>query len=232
MEKKKIQGEVGEEGKVQEVTRRPLGRPVRGNPLLPPKPKPEPPPPRRVVKKNTKSEIGRGKLQQKCLDKLKEESKERQENGNNDNLVLIETILSPAQVQAITLLLQGNSIQKVADELGYCRSTISRWINVDEAFAAELARQRAEQYTQTVQKALGVMDDMMESKDNNLKFKAGNSILRHHALISVRSGPTTVRLEGLEKIRGLLREDASERAITAEFTEVSNGLPDSDEDDD
>lgn len=51
-------------------------------------------------------------------------------------------MLKPKQIQAISLMLQGQSITDISKDISTSRSTIHEWLNNDYEFIAELNKER------------------------------------------------------------------------------------------
>ncbi|MFZ1820348.1 MAG: phBC6A51 family helix-turn-helix protein [Acidimicrobiia bacterium] len=96
-------------------------------------------------------------------------SKETSSNDMQHNPTDIE--LSPKQTQALDLLLVGNSVTSVAQELDVDRSTIYRW-HTDAYFEAEKNRKMRElrdsaksRLVQLADKAMAVIERALEDED-------------------------------------------------------------------
>ena len=68
--------------------------------------------------------------------------------------------LTPRQLKAMDLLLQGKSMQEIAQEIGVVRQTISQWKNQDPQFRAQLEELR-EEAEQELSFALPMHDGFM-----------------------------------------------------------------------
>lgn len=89
--------------------------------------------------------------------------------------------LSPVQLRAIALRVQGMDVTKIAAEVGRDRTTVSRWFSNDPLVIEELARRVWEQYQAELQqhanlrtKARGVVEAALDRGD----VKAALAILR------------------------------------------------------
>ena len=74
-------------------------------------------------------------------------------NGDDNQNVLTLyphlSTLTAIQAEALSLLLQGHSVNATAKRIGVVRHTVSRWRNHHPAFIAELNRQQEEVRSQT-----------------------------------------------------------------------------------
>jgi len=127
--------------------------------------------------------------------------------------------LTDIQIKVIPLLVQGLMNTEISRRLGVSCPQISTWLHHDDAFAAELSRLKIEAYNANVQRAFDVMRNHMDSKDPKQQFQAANAVIRHQALLALRTQTTTVRLEGVERLRNLLRDD--QPVIDAQYTTSS-----------
>ena len=98
---------------------------------------------------------------------------------NNDSTS--SRTLSPVQLKAIALRVQGMDVTKIAAEVDRDRTTVSRWFSNDPLVIEELARRVAEQYQAELQqqanlrtKALAVVEAALDGGD----VKAALAILR------------------------------------------------------
>ena len=89
--------------------------------------------------------------------------------------------LSPVQLRAIALRVQGMDVTKIAAEVGRDRTTVSRWFSNDPLVIEELARRVGDQYQAELQqhanlrtKALAVVEAALDGGD----VKAALAILR------------------------------------------------------
>lgn len=123
--------------------------------------------------------------------------------------------LTLQQEKAITLLLSGKSITEVAKELGVTRQTIWEWKKKNRYFIAEFNQRKEELFSSQserlfsmVQKALNVVEEVLEkSEDGNLRLRAALTLLRNLE-IAHEPGPTTP--EEVEK--AMLREEARKKS--------------------
>jgi hypothetical protein len=133
--------------------------------------------------------------------------------------------LSPAQEQAVGLVLAGRCDREVAEAVGVARGTVWRWRHEDPVFIAALNRERqalAEAMTERLRsirdKALGVVEEALDAGD----VGAALAITRVLAasLPPIRAlGATTAA--GVERQWEAARRDA-ERA--AELDELLSNL--------
>jgi len=117
--------------------------------------------------------------------------------------------LSIKQLQALPFLLDGMKQKDVAEIVGVAPETISDWLNKDQVFQEEFAKLKHEMYESLFQLASSVLSKQMTTGTELEKFKAANAFYRHHALITIRQQAKVIRLEGVEKIRELLRQDTT-----------------------
>lgn len=89
--------------------------------------------------------------------------------------------LSPVQLRAIALRVQGIDITEIAGEVGRDRTTVSRWFTTDPLVIEELDRRVGEQYETELQqhanlrrKAMGVIETALDGGD----VRAALTILR------------------------------------------------------
>ena len=87
------------------------------------------------------------------------------------------------QRQAIALFLLGKTDTEVAEEIGVSRQTIWKWRreedfdrDIDEA-GEELLAQHTVAISELVKKSISSMSELLESSDNNLKFKVALTVL-------------------------------------------------------
>ena len=87
------------------------------------------------------------------------------------------------QRQAIPLFLLGKTDTEVAEEIGVSRQTIWKWRreedfdhDIDEA-GEELLAQHTVAISELVKKSISSMSELLESSDNNLKFKVALTVL-------------------------------------------------------
>ena len=87
------------------------------------------------------------------------------------------------QRQAIPLFLLGKTDTEVAEEIGVSRQTIWKWrreedFNHDIVEAGEeLLAQHTVAISELVKKSISSMSELLESSDNNLKFKVALTVL-------------------------------------------------------
>ena len=93
--------------------------------------------------------------------------------------------LSIEQRNAIDLLIQGQTDEQVAEAVGVTRQTVCQWRNNNSEFIAELNTRRKEVWSSQDDRirhlqnaALEVMEDALNSEDENLRLKAAIQISR------------------------------------------------------
>ena len=106
-------------------------------------------------------------------------------NKTRQNPTPAANALSIEQQNAIELLVTGKSDRETAEACGVTRQTVNGWRNKNAAFMAELNRQRANLWTDQVERlrnmvpqALDVLADDLETGDPKLKQAAAVHILR------------------------------------------------------
>lgn len=103
--------------------------------------------------------------------------------------------LTPQQIRAIELLMAGGNVSDVAKELGIARQTVSKWLNQDAHFQAELNTRRYELWNGLTDRLRGLLpkalevveNELQNSDDARLRMQAALSILK---LASVEMPPT------------------------------------------
>ena len=89
------------------------------------------------------------------------------------------------QVQAIPLIVEGNTDAKVAKAIGKTRETVNRWRNRDEDFKRELKAARNVYHDAQIaavsaraQKAIAVLDKLLDSDDERIRLQAASLLLK------------------------------------------------------
>jgi transcriptional regulator with XRE-family HTH domain len=105
--------------------------------------------------------------------------------------ILQKIELSVEQLNAIELLITGASDQAVADQVGVSRQTITDWRNNNDEFAAQLERKRQalwvsheDDLRSLITKAVEILRDAMQSKDERVRIGAAVHVLRAVGLYS------------------------------------------------
>jgi hypothetical protein len=106
--------------------------------------------------------------------------------------------LSPAQHVAIGVLMTGQTATAAAKASGVNRETVSRWLNHDAAFQAELGRQRAalhaavdDRLRNLTGQALDTLERLLQSSPAEVKLKAALAVLGLADGTRRRIGPTS-----------------------------------------
>lgn len=94
--------------------------------------------------------------------------------------------LTGEQVQVILCLLAGDNQRQAAEKCGVAAETISRWLNHDATFVAELNRERfalfqahREHLRNLAGEALGVVSDIMhKAEDDRVRLAAALAVLK------------------------------------------------------
>lgn len=93
--------------------------------------------------------------------------------------------LSDDQVKAIPLILEGNTDAEVGESIGKARETVNRWRNHDLQFQRQLEAARSAFYdsqvaavTARAQKAIAVLDGLLDSEDEKIRLQAVNLLLK------------------------------------------------------
>ena len=87
------------------------------------------------------------------------------------------------QRQAIPLFLLGKTDTEVAEEIGVSRQTIWKWRREEDfdhdivEAGEELLAQHTVAISELVKKSISSMSELLESSDNNLKFKVALTVL-------------------------------------------------------
>ena len=87
------------------------------------------------------------------------------------------------QRQAIPLFLLGKTDTEVAEEIGVSRQTIWKWRREEDfdhdivEAGEELLTQHTVAISELVKKSISSMSELLESSDNNLKFKVALTVL-------------------------------------------------------
>jgi hypothetical protein len=159
-----------------------------------------------------KNQTVRQQKREELLAKREETSKlEEKPSVSNKQLSVavdpeVAKCLTVKQLQVLPLLVQGFKVMEIVEMVGIDRGTISRWLREDELFCEELNRLRVECYQQQVSKAFNVLDKQLDNESEMVKWRAANTITKHHALVTVRSKGSNSALEGLNKLRELMLE--------------------------
>jgi hypothetical protein len=105
--------------------------------------------------------------------------------------------LTGAQLNALAALLGGDSITDAATAAGVQRQTVHEWLR-SETFAITLNKAKRELWDAQQgalralgDKAIGVLDDALDSEDGALSLKAAQIVLRSITALGKPSGPTT-----------------------------------------
>ena len=105
--------------------------------------------------------------------------------------------LSIEQANAVDLLLQGQTDQAVADQVGVTRQTVTTWRNGHAGFIAELNRRRQEVWGgQTerlrglVARAVDILAEDLEAEDPRLRQGAAIHVLKSVGLYGANLKPT------------------------------------------
>lgn len=109
--------------------------------------------------------------------------------------------LTGPQEAAILLLLAGKSQKQAAQEAGVAEETVSRWLNGDPIFVAELNRRKRELWEANRDrlralhsKAVDVIEELLEAEDGATRLRAAVAILKNQALPSGPTDPEMVEL--------------------------------------
>ncbi len=93
--------------------------------------------------------------------------------------------LSEEQLQAIPLIVEGKTDADVAESIGKARETVNRWRNRDNAFKTALDDASKSHYdsqiaalTARTQKALSVLDGLLESDDEKIRLQAASLLIK------------------------------------------------------
>lgn len=93
--------------------------------------------------------------------------------------------LSPKQIQAVGMLLDGQGVSEVAAEIGVARQTVSKWLNEDPYFMAAMNRGRLELWNGTqdrvrkiTSKALEVVSDTLNDTEDPRRLDAAMGVLK------------------------------------------------------
>lgn len=104
--------------------------------------------------------------------------------------------LSAKQQRAIVLIVEGESITKIASEIGVDRSTIYRWQHENPVFMAELGRVKSSLWDASQEKlrnawmaAIDAIIEMLDSEDERMRMKAAELMLGMD--IKAPSSPTS-----------------------------------------
>jgi len=104
--------------------------------------------------------------------------------GTDDPDTVVADGLTQRQLNALDLLLSGATVTRVAQLLGVCRRTLTRWKNEVEPFKAELRRRRedlidehGDRLRAMVGKSLDVMDEHLENRWAPTCHRAARTIL-------------------------------------------------------
>jgi predicted TIM-barrel fold metal-dependent hydrolase len=90
------------------------------------------------------------------------------------------------KTRAIALLAAGQSARQVGTELKINHHTISRWLREDAEFAAAVRAEVDRLAGEDLAMALSVMRDQMADSDPLVRWRAANSVMKHHAAMSVK----------------------------------------------
>jgi hypothetical protein len=125
-------------------------------------------------------------------------------------LVSDPTGLSQAQHIAIGALMTGQTITDAAQAASVTRETVSRWLNHDAAFQAELGRQRAalhaavdDRLRNLTAQALDTLENLMAAGSHDIKFKVALAVLSMADGTRRRIGPTS---EGAARAEAQLQD--------------------------
>ena len=119
----------------------------------------------------------------------------------NSNKLSIDTGLIPLQEKAIYLLACGKSITEIAKEIKTDRTTLYNWQKLSEFEAyynkvrLEFKIQANNELVSLFSDALSVLNESLQSENENIKLKACIYILGH--VQEFPTGPTTK--EGIDK---------------------------------
>ena len=93
--------------------------------------------------------------------------------------------LTEDQIQAIPLIVEGNTDAEVAKVIGKTRETVNRWRNHDEDFKQELKAARSTYHDAQIaavsaraQKAIAVLDKLLDSDDERIRLQAASLLLK------------------------------------------------------
>jgi len=93
--------------------------------------------------------------------------------------------LSEEQLQAIPLIVEGKTDAEVAESIGKARETVNRWRNRDNTFKTALDDASKSHYdsqiaalTARTQKALSVLDGLLESDDEKIRLQAATLLIK------------------------------------------------------
>jgi hypothetical protein len=118
--------------------------------------------------------------------------------------------LSPAQHVALGALMTGQTITDAAQAAGVNRETVSRWLNHDAAFQAELGRQRAalhaavdDRLRNLTSQALDTLENLLTVGSHDTKFKVALAVLHLAEGTRRRIGPTS---EGAARAEAQLQD--------------------------
>jgi hypothetical protein len=104
--------------------------------------------------------------------------------------------MNTKQDQVITLLLSGKNQKEAAAEVGVREETISRWVNSDARFVSEFRARRLELWESSAQrlhfltnKAIGVVEELLESPNEAIRLRAAGLVLKAVSLFELDPPP-------------------------------------------
>ncbi len=104
----------------------------------------------------------------------------RQNQTNQDTIENLTT----QQLRAIELLIAGANVSDVAKEIGIARQTVSKWLNQDAHFQAELNTRRFELWNGLTDRLRGLLPKALEVVENELQ-NGDDARLRMQAALSI-----------------------------------------------
>jgi len=118
------------------------------------------------------------------------------------------------QDQVITLLLSGKTQKEAAAEVGVREETVSRWVNSDAEFVSEFRARRLELWESSAQrlyfltdKAIGVVEGLLESPNEAIRLRAASLVLKAVSLFELEPPPAQdITPESIERTWELGRQ--------------------------
>jgi len=115
----------------------------------------------------------------------------------------------------------GVSQDAICKRLGIANCTLYGWMHHGDDFRAELERQRGVRYRHLLDKAYEVMDGQMSQEDALVSWRAGNSVMQHHAQMA-RAHSVVTHTVVLDKLAAKLQALPAD-TIDAEYQALADG---------
>lgn len=109
--------------------------------------------------------------------------------------------MNEKKAKALELLLKGNTITAIAEELEVCRSTIYKWINNDEKFREAKKKSEETILDNLYVVALSELEELLYNGTNYEKIQCATQILKYK-----KANDVNVTVERVKTVEDILAD--------------------------